>query len=108
MWVTGSPGGPRIITTVLATLINVIDYHMDIQAAVNAPRLHHQWLPDTLYAEPHALDPDTHSRLKKMGYNISDQTATWGAAEAILINPRTGMLYGANDRCRPAGLAAGY
>ena len=106
--VTGSPGGPRIITTVLATLLNVIDYHMDIQQAVNAPRIHHQWLPDTLYAEPHALDPDTHSRLEKMGYNISDQNITWGAAEAILINLRTGILYGANDRRRPAGLAAGY
>ena len=106
--VTGSPGGPRIITTVLASLINVIDYHMNLQDAVDAPRIHHQWLPDILYAEPDALNPATQLRLEQMGYTISRQDSRWGAAEAILIDPRTGKLYGANDIRRPAGLAAGY
>ncbi|MHB1677586.1 MAG: gamma-glutamyltransferase [Sulfuriferula sp.] len=106
--VTGSPGGPRIITTVLATLINVIDYHMNIQDAVNAPRIHEQWLPDTIYAEPGAVSTKIQQRLEQAGYKITDQPFTWGAAESILIDPHTGILYGANDSRRPAGLAAGY
>ena len=106
--VTGSPGGPRIITTVLATLLNVIDYRMNIQDAVNAPRIHEQWLPDTIYAEPGAIGPKNQQRLEQAGYNITNQNSYWGAAEAILIDPRSGILFGANDKRRPAGMAAGY
>lgn len=106
--VTGSPGGPRIITTVLATLLNVIDYHMNIQDAVNAPRIHEQWLPDTIYAEPGAISPKNQQRLEQAGYNITNQKSYWGAAESILIDLRTGIIYGANDKRRPAGMAAGY
>ncbi len=106
--ITGSPGGPRIITTVLAVLLNVIDYRMNIQDAVNAPRIHEQWLPDTIYAEPDAISPQNQLRLEKAGYSITDQKNYWGAAESILIDPRTGLIYGANDKRRQAGSAAGY
>jgi gamma-glutamyltranspeptidase / glutathione hydrolase len=126
--VVGSPGGPRIITTVLETISNVVDYGMTVSEAVNAPRIHHQWLPDTIYAEPFALSADTAHLLGEMGYKITEQ-APWGAAEAILVGPPSasgtgaplggddsthgggvtpGVLYGANDARRPAGTAIGY
>ncbi len=105
--VTGSPGGSRIITITLETLINVIDYGMTLQAAVDAPRIHQQWLPDLVYAEPGALSPEVLSRLKAMGYDIAEG-GHWGAAESILVDPATGQLIGANDFRRPAGAALGY
>jgi len=125
--VLGSPGGSRIITITLETLMNVIDYEMAPEEAVDAPRIHHQWLPDVVYAEPFALSPDTENILKGMGYTIKVQTP-WGAAELIEIGQRAqrsgiessgndaalsggvrpGFLYGANDDRRPAGAAAGY
>jgi gamma-glutamyltranspeptidase/glutathione hydrolase len=124
--VLGSPGGSRIITITLQTAINMIDYGMQPQEAVDAPRIHHQWLPDTIYAEPFALSPDTAALLRGMGYSITEQTP-WGAAELIARNPgaagsqaassgndsthggqmRPGFVYGANDDRRPAGLAVG-
>jgi gamma-glutamyltranspeptidase/glutathione hydrolase len=124
--VLGSPGGPRIITIVLETLINLIDHGMAPQEAVNTPRLHMQWLPDKLFAEPYALSPDTASLLRGMGYDITVQ-APWGAAELIYVGQspppgaaaspgndaalsgrtRPGWLYGANDARRPAGAAVG-
>ena len=84
--VLGSPGGSRIITIVAETIMNVIDHGMQIQEAVNAPRIHHQWLPDQITVEPFALSPDTAKLLKDMGHKIVEQAA-WGAAEAILIGP---------------------
>ncbi|HWK48138.1 MAG TPA: gamma-glutamyltransferase [Stellaceae bacterium] len=127
--VVGSPGGSRIITITLETVLNVIDYGMTIQEAVDAPRIHHQWLPDTIAVERFALSADTRRALEAMGYTITEQTP-WGAAEAILIGDTTGskpaetatsgndamlggaaqpgMLYGANDNRRPAGKAVGY
>ncbi|HUZ62119.1 MAG TPA: gamma-glutamyltransferase [Acetobacteraceae bacterium] len=125
--VLGSPGGSRIITITLETLMNVIDYGMDPQAAVDAPRFHHQWLPDVVYAEPYAFSPDTAKLLRQMGYTLKRQTP-WGAVELIEVGPprrgagvassgndsmrggalRPGILYGANDDRRPAGAAIGY
>ena len=126
--VLGSPGGSRIITIAVQVFLNVVDHGMTVQEAVNAPRIHHQWLPDQIAAEPFALPPDTKKLLTEMGYKIVEQ-APWGAAEAILIGPREdaagalaasgndamaaskpipGMLYGAHDDRRPAGSAAGY
>jgi gamma-glutamyltranspeptidase / glutathione hydrolase len=127
--VVGSPGGPRIITITLETILNLIDHHMNVAEAVDAPRIHHQWLPDVIYAEPLALSPDTARLLGEMGYKITQQIP-WGAAEAILVGPQTGpgetaarssgddssrggglqpgTLYGANDARRPAGAAIGY
>lgn len=105
--VTGSPGGSRIITIVLESILNAIDYGMNVAQAVDAPRIHHQWLPDVVQAEPFALSPDTRALLEKMGYKIVDHSP-WGADEAIVVDQGTGTLYGANDPRRPAGLAAGY
>jgi gamma-glutamyltranspeptidase/glutathione hydrolase len=128
LMVLGSPGGSRIITIAVEVILNVIDYGMTIQEAVDAPRIHHQWLPDEIVAEPFAISPDTRNVLTSMGYKVTQQSP-WGAAEAILIGPeksaatgeassgndamvggRTepGILYGANDDRRPAGLAIGY
>jgi gamma-glutamyltranspeptidase/glutathione hydrolase len=130
--VIGSPGGSRIITIILEALINVIDYGLDPQEAVDAPRIHHQWLPDEVFVEPMALSPDTQKMLTDMGYKIVDQPP-WGAAAMILAMPdapakpvpsaapehavpdvmaarrmKPGWLYGANDDRRPAGAALGY
>jgi len=124
--VLGSPGGSRIITITLETLMNVVDYGMNLQEAVDAPRIHHQWLPDEVYVEPFALSADTAKLLTDMGYTFKTQSP-WGAAEAILVGAQTGnaaassgndaqatsklgpnKLYGANDDRRPAGAAGGY
>jgi gamma-glutamyltranspeptidase/glutathione hydrolase len=118
--VVGTPGGSRIITTVLEIIVNVIDHGMTLQEAVDAPRIHHQWLPDTLAGEPFALSADTVKSLTHMGYHVVP-LEPWGAgnaAEAIGIAPadaaeakalgfpRAGILYGASDSRAPAGSAA--
>jgi len=118
--VVGSPGGARIITTVLEIILNVIDHGMTVQEAVDAPRVHHQWLPDTLAGEPFAFSADTALALTRMGYHI-DALEPWGtgnAAEIIGIAPgdateakalgfpRPGTFYGASDSRAPAGSAA--
>lgn len=105
--VTGSPGGARIITITLESIMNVIDHGMDVQEAIDAPRIHHQWLPDTIYAERFALSRDSQVLLEQMGHTISVGNA-WGVAEAILVDQETGTLYGAHDSRRPAGAAMGY
>src|SRR5690606_37956207 len=68
--VLGSPGGSRIISIVTQVILNVIDHGMTIQQAVNAPRIHHQWLPDRIAAEPFALSADTRARLEAMGHEV--------------------------------------
>ena len=105
--VTGSPGGSRIITITLESIMNVIDHGLDVQEAIDAPRIHHQWLPDTLYVEKYALSADTRTILEQMGHSISEG-GSWGSAEAILRDLATGTLYGANDSRRPQGAALGY
>ncbi len=103
--VLGSPGGSRIITTVLQTIINIVDYGMAPQAAVDAPRFHDQGLPDRLYYEPTAFSPDTIAALRAGGYNLAEQKP-WGAVELIEI--ANGRLWGVNDDRRPDGAAIGY
>ncbi|MFK2877404.1 gamma-glutamyltransferase [Rhodanobacter hydrolyticus] len=105
--VTGSPGGSTIITTVLQSFLNVAEFGMNIKQAVDAPRMHMQWLPDTVMIEPGLFAPEAQKQLEAMGYKFR-QVQSWGADEAILVDPKTGALEGANDRRRPAGLAAGY
>ena len=105
--VTGSPGGSTIISTTLESILNVVDFGMNMQQAVNAPRVHDQWLPDVVMVEPDYLTPQSRTALEKMGYHFR-MRASWGADEAILRNPKTGLLEGANDDRRAAGLAAGY
>jgi gamma-glutamyltranspeptidase/glutathione hydrolase len=103
--VLGSPGGSRIITTVLEAIINILDYGMGPQEAVDAPRLHHQGLPDEVAYERSGLPPGTITALGGMGYKLVEQKP-WGAVELIEI--ANGQLYGANDSRRPAGAAIGY
>lgn len=105
--VLGSPGGPRIITSVLQTLINVIDYDMNIQQAISMPRFHFQSIPDFIEVEPNAFSFLTNIKLKRMGYNIK-QLDPWSAVEAILVDTENKILYGANDNRRPDGAAMGY
>src|SRR5678816_1565459 len=69
--IVGTPGGSRIITAVLHTVLNVVDYGMDIQEAVAAPRIHQQWMPESTFVEPYALSPDTRAILLGMGHKLS-------------------------------------
>ncbi len=105
--VTGSPGGSTIISTVLESFLNVVDFKMNVQQSVDAPRVHQQWYPDVVFVEPGLLTAPVQARLERMGYRFK-VIPSWGADEAILVDPRSGLLEGANDRRRPAGLAAGY
>jgi len=92
---TGAPGGSTIITTVLQVILNVLEYNMDTGAAVSAPRIHHQWLPDRLRVEPWGLDALTFVELCRRGHQI-EQQSPWGNANAIVVTPE-GRLEGAAD-----------
>jgi gamma-glutamyltranspeptidase/glutathione hydrolase len=105
--VLGSPGGPTIITTVANALINSVDFGMDIQQAVNSPRFHHQWLPDELKVETEQTSPDTIRLLQKMGHKLDLDRDSWGDAECIAIDPKTGERLGASD-ARNGGKAVGF
>ncbi len=105
--VTGSPGGSTIISTTVESFLNVVAFGMNMQQAVDAPRLHQQWLPELTMIEPGLLTPKARQTLEAMGHHFKE-VKSWGADEAILVNPKTHLLEGANDRRRPAGLAAGY
>jgi gamma-glutamyltranspeptidase/glutathione hydrolase len=103
--VTGSPGGPRIITTTLLTILNVIDYGMNVQEAVAAPRFHHQWIPDKLSVEPE-IPVDVIEGLRARGHTVDVSSRHWSAAEAIVIDPATNVHYGGADP-RTQGAAVG-
>jgi len=108
LWFTvGSPGGPTIINTVLDVITNVIDYGMNIQQAIDAPRIHHQWLPDELVFEPYGLSGDTQNALLARGHKFA-KPRYLGDAEGIMIEEETGMRLGATDPRRSDGLAVGY
>lgn len=85
MLVVGSPGGPRIITAVYQTILNVIDHGMDVQEAVAAPRVHHQWLPDVLYAERQSLVQDVIVGLSERGWRVSESAGWWSRVDAIQV-----------------------
>jgi len=111
--VLGSPGSSKIITTVANVLMGVVDYGMNIQEAVNAPRFHNQWLPDVLNVE-RWFSPDTVQALRKMGYNVeiglhegANVYPYWSDAECIAIDAKTGERLGASDG-RNNGKAVGY
>jgi gamma-glutamyltranspeptidase / glutathione hydrolase len=103
--VTGSPGGSRIITTTLQVILNVIDHHLNIQAAVNAPRIHHQWLPDEIRIEE-GISPDTTALLERLGHKVVQKSAM-GAIQSIMIDPG-GILYGGADPRRSTSSAMGF
>jgi gamma-glutamyltranspeptidase/glutathione hydrolase len=113
-YVMGSPGGSTIITTVANDIISVIDNGLNIQAAADAPRFHHQYLPDRLDLEK-SFPTDVGNQLKAMGYATNrDQAAdertggTWGDSELIAVDPKTGELLSGHDSRRNYGKAAGY
>ena len=95
--VTGSPGGRTIINTVVNVVLNVTAYGMTARQAVDAPRMHHQWLPDAITLEEGAVPQDVLDALKAMGHDVT-MRGRQGDANSILIDPATGVAYGANDR----------
>ncbi len=103
--VLGSPGGPRIMTTVANILMGVVDYGMDIEQSVNAPRFHHQWMPDVIFMEP-GISPDTQKILGQMGHKMRTEDH-WSDGECIAIDLKTGERLGASDG-RNNGKAVGY
>jgi gamma-glutamyltranspeptidase/glutathione hydrolase len=107
--VLGSPGGRKIPGAVLLTILNVVDFGMNVQDAIDAPRFHHQWLPDRILHEKYGLSPDTAARLEAMGYTLSD---AWPKdsptnVEAILFEAKEGVLEGGSDRRSADGAAVG-
>jgi gamma-glutamyltranspeptidase/glutathione hydrolase len=105
--VLGSPGGPTIITTVANVLMGVVDYGLNIQEAVNAPRFHNQWLPDQINMETVGFSRDTIGILEGMGHKVNVKERFWGDAECIAIDVKTGERLGASDG-RNYGKAAGF
>ena len=104
-FVSGSPGGPRIISAVLLSVLNWMRLSMDAQAAINAPRFHHQWMPDTMYVEE-TFPKDVAKELEGRGHKVTRRS--WiGQVEAIGIDPKTGERLGAGD-ARRQGAAVGY
>lgn len=97
-FVTGSPGGSRIITTVLQMIVNVIDHGMNIAEATAAPRIHHQWFPDVLSLEP-GISPDTIALLRERGHELQEARSTMGSIQAVAV--RDGVFRGASDPRRP-------
>ena len=113
--VVGTPGGSRIITAVLHTLLNVIDYGMNVQEAVDAPRFHQQWLPDVTNMENFAISPDTRKLLEAAGHKLGAPQPANHLAAVLIGAPSLGgkpvgknRFYGANDPRRNSGLALGY
>jgi gamma-glutamyltranspeptidase / glutathione hydrolase len=106
-YVLGSPGGARIITTVGNIFLSAAEGGLNIQEAVDAPRFHHQDIPDKLYLEP-GFDPDVLAKLKAMGYPMAIGARHWSNGECIAVDPKTGELLGGQDHRSHYGKAAGY
>ena len=106
--VTGSPGGRTIINTVLCVVMNTLDFGLDMRAAVDAPRLHHQWLPDVIRIEAGLASryPQAIEQLRRMGHAVAE-IKEQGDAHSISIDPATGEITAAADK-RISGSAAGY
>jgi gamma-glutamyltranspeptidase/glutathione hydrolase len=104
--VTGSPGGRSIINTVLQTILNVVDFGMNVQEAIDAPRIHHEWLPDRIEHEKWGFSPDTLALLAARGHALR-QLRALGIAEAIVYDAKQDLLEGGSDRRAPDGAAVG-
>ncbi len=106
---TGSPGGSTIITVVLGVITNVIDHGMNIRQAVDAPRFHHQWMPDVLAYERNSFSPDSVALLKAWGHILQERdNVIVSDAETVAIDPGSGRRLGASDLRKPDSLAVGY
>lgn len=106
--VIGSPGGPTIINTVLQVILNVIDHEMNIQQAIDAPRVHHQWLPDLLVMEPYGISQSEVDLLKAKGHIFSEKIGYIGNAQGVMIDLQTGLRLGGSDSRSADGCALGY
>jgi len=110
--VTGSPGGPTIINTVLQIISNVLDHRMPVSQAVEAPRIHNQWMPDVVTFERFGMSPDTMALMQAKGHMLPERKSYEGAyqgdGETIAIDPVTGRLFGAADPRKPDSKAVGY
>ena len=104
--IVGSPGGSTISTVVLQVIMNVLDFDMDIQQAIDMPRIHHQWLPDLINYEPFGLSLDVIQSLQKMGHIFGD-IRILGRTEGIMFDSKNQFFYGATDP-RGYGAAIGY
>ncbi|MDP9361384.1 MAG: gamma-glutamyltransferase [Acidobacteriota bacterium] len=104
----GAAGGPRIISTVLEIVLSIVDFHISLQQAVDAGRIHHQWMPDEIYWEPNGTNPDTRAALEKMGHKFREKPNEHiSDANAVMIDPKSGLRQGGSD-ARRSGVAAGY
>ncbi len=107
--VTGSPGGPTIINTVLQVITNVIDHQMPVMQAVEFPRFHHQWQPNTISHDRFSMSPDTSALLTAMGHSLNERpNVVGGDAETVMIDPETKLRLGAADPRKPDAKAVGY
>lgn len=106
--ILGAAGGPKIISTNLLTLLQVIDFKIPLKDAVNAPRFHHQFLPDVLQHETNAFLPLTHKELQKMGYKLEIEQGLTGVEESIMIDASRNLITGVSDKRRAEGKALGY
>ena len=107
--VTGSPGGPTIINTVLEVITNVIDHQMPVMQAVEFPRFHHQWQPNTISHDRFSMSPDTSALLTAMGHSLNERpNVVGGDAETVMIAPETKLRLGAADPRKPDAKAVGY
>ena len=104
--VVGSPGGRRIPGTVLQTIVNVLSFRMNVQEAVDAPRVHHQWLPDLLRYERNGFSPDTLDILREWGHEVNEGSS-WSSVQAIGVRENGRWLEGGSDRRQPDGAAIG-
>ncbi len=109
---TGSPGGPTIINTVLQVIVNIVDHGMPAMQAVEAPRVHHQWMPDQLTFERYGISSDTLALLEAKGHTVRQRVSYEGGyqgdAETIYVDPKTNLRHGAADPRKPDSRAAGF
>ena len=105
--VIGAPGGRTIINTVLLTILNVVDFGMNIQDAIDFPRFHHQWLPDRIAYEKNGISPDTLALLKQRGHASGENTFGQGVVQGVVWNKAEKVLEGGSDRRAPDGAAIG-
>jgi gamma-glutamyltranspeptidase/glutathione hydrolase len=104
----GAAGGPRIISTVLEIVLAAVDFHASIQEAVDAGRIHHQWMPDTIFWETNGTNPDSRAALEAMGHKFAEKPfEDISDANAVMIDPKSGLRYGGADP-RRSGVAVGW
>jgi gamma-glutamyltranspeptidase / glutathione hydrolase len=107
VFAVGSPGGSTIINTVLQVIINLVDFGMNVQQAIDEPRFHHQWLPDKIAWEPFEFSRDTTEALARMGHIFAEKPEFIGDAHAIAVDPKNDDRLGASDP-RRGGVAVGW